>query len=327
MFLTGDWLAEETTTMFLSYTGNSAYCYANSLHMSLSSSGADPKDLPAPGFLECLTGGPFGKLYLRLENGPLVFFSSPISDPDLGLKRAIELLGWECQEWYGADSQEALARLREAVQVSPALIGPVDQGYLSYYPDYQHASGYDHFVVALAVEDHHVLLQDPGGYPCAVLPIEHFLEAWRAEHIAYGRGPYTLRSHFHQARYPSRMEIIQHALPLLRKDVQAHLSGPVTYSGVEALALLAHDLQGDGVPVTISTSLVQFVLPLASRRSLDAAAFLREAGKTQAAGLMERQAVLCGQAHYRAVQKQWSAVGGLVEQLIVLEQVLGDCLV
>lgn len=312
--------------MFLSYTGNGAYCYANSLHMSLLASGADLKDLPDPGFLECLTGGPFGKLYLRLEDGPLVFFSSPISDPDLGLKRAIELLGWEYQEWYGDDSQQALVRLREAVQVAPALIGPVDQGYLSYYPDYQHASGYDHFVVALAVEDDHVLLQDPGGYPCAVLPVEHFLEAWRAENVAYGRGSYTLRSHFHQTRHQSRQEIIQQALPFLRKDVQAHLSGPVAYSGVEALELLANDLRGDGVPVTICTSLVQFVLPLASRRGLDAAAFLREAGKAEAAGLMERQAMLVGQAQYRAVHRQWSAVGRVVEQLIALEQELIDCL-
>ncbi len=312
--------------MLLSYTGNSAYCYANSLHMSLLGAGVDPKDLPGPGFLECLTGGPFGKLYLRLEDGPLVLFSSPLSDPDLGLKRAIELLGWECQEWYGEDSQEALARLRESVQVAPALIGPVDQGYLSYYPDYQHASGYDHFVVALAVEDDHVLLQDPGGHPCAILPVEHFLEAWRAENIAYGRGPYTLRSHFRQSRHPGRQEIIQQALPLLREDVQAQLAGPVAYSGVEALELLANDLGGERVPVSISTSLVQFVLPLASRRSLDAAIFLREAGKSEAAVLMERQALLTGQAQYMAVQQQWSAVVTVVEQLISIEQQLVACL-
>lgn len=312
--------------MFLSYTGNGAYCYANSLHMSLLGAGADPKDLPDPGFLECLTGGPFGKLYLRLEDGPVVLFSSPLSDPDLGLKRAIELLGWECEEWYGDDSREALSRLRESVQVAPALIGPVDQGYLSYYPDYQHASGYDHFVVALAVEDDYVLLQDPGGYPCAVLPVEHFLEAWRAESVAYGRGPYTLRSHFRQARHPGRQEIIQQALPFLREHVQAHLGGPVAYSGVEALELLVNDLRGDRVPVSISISLVQFVLPLASQRSLDAAAFLREAGKAEAAGLMERQAVLTGQAQYRAVHRQWSAVVTVVEQLIVLEQELIGCL-
>ncbi len=263
--------------------------------MSLLGAGADAKDLPKPGFLECLTGGPFGKLYLRLEDGPQVFFSSPISNPDLGLQRAIELLGWQCQEWYGDDSQEALSRLRKSVQEAPVLIGPVDQGYLSYYPDYHHTTGYDHFVVALAVEDDHVLLHDPGGYPCAVLPVKHFLEAWRAESVEYGRGPYTLRSHFRQVRHPSRQEIIQQALPFLPEHVQANPGGPVAYGGVEGLHLLINDLQGQ-VPDSISNCLVQFVLPLASRRSLDAAAFLREARKPEAAVLMEHQALLVGLA-------------------------------
>ncbi|MDQ2715308.1 MAG: hypothetical protein M3Z08_10405 [Chloroflexota bacterium] len=311
--------------MLLTYSGNGAYCYSNSLYMSLLGGGADAKELPEPGFLECLTGGPFGKLYLRLEDGPLALFSSPVSDPDLGLKRALELLGWECQEWYGDDSQEALARLRAAVQVAPALIGPVDQGYLSYYPDYRHAPGYDHFVVALAVEDEHVCLHDPGGYPCAVLPIENFLEAWRAESIGYGRGPHTLRSHFRQVSHPGRQEIIQQALPALRECVQVNPGGPVAYGGVEALHLLANDLRGQ-VPPSISNSLVQFVLPLASRRSLDAAAFLREAGKADAAALMDRQAVLAGQAQSMAVQRRWSAVAAVIEQLAGIEEQLVACL-
>lgn len=254
-----------------------------------------------------------------------MFFSSPFSDPDLGLKRAIELLGWECQEWYGEDSQEALSRLREAVEVAPALVGPVDQGYLSYYPDYRHAPGYDHFVVALAVEDDHVLLHDPGGYPCAVIPVKNFLEAWRAESIAYGRGPYTLRSHFRQVHQTGRQEMIQQALPSLRELVQANPGGPVAYGGVEALQLLTNDLRGQ-VPASISNTLVQFVLPLASRRSLDAAAFLREAGKPDAAGLMERQALLTGQAQSMAVRQQWSDVATVVEQLIHIEQQLVACL-
>ena len=311
--------------MLLSYTGNCAYCYANSLYMSLLGAGANAQELPDPGFIECLAGGPFGKLYLRLEDGPLMFFSSPFSDPDLGLKRAIELLGWECQEWYGEDSQEALSRLREAVEVAPALVGPVDQGYLSYYPDYRHAPGYDHFVVALAVEDDHVLLHDPGGYPCAVIPVKNFLEAWRAESIAYGRGPYTLRSHFRQVHQTGRQEMIQQALPSLRELVQANPGGPVAYGGVEALQLLTNDLRGQ-VPASISNTLVQFVLPLASRRSLDAAAFLREAGKPDAAGLMERQALLTGQAQSMAVRQQWSDVATVVEQLIHIEQQLVACL-
>ncbi len=314
--------------MLLSYTGNGAYCYANSLHMSLLGAGAYPHELPEPGFLECLTGGPLGKLYLRLEGSPLIFFSPPISDPDLGLSHAIELLGWQCQEWYGNDhttSEEALSRLREAVQIAPALIGPVDQGYLSYYPGNHDTAGYDHYVVALAIEGDHVLLHDPGGYPCAVLPIKNFLRAWQAESIGYGRGPYTLRSHFRQIQHPGRQEIIQQALPTLRRYIQANPGGPVAYGGIEALNLLANDLRG-AVPASISTSLVEFVLPLASHRSLDAAAFLLEAGKTDAAALMERQALLVGKAQSMAVLQQWPAVADVIDQLASLEQQLADCL-
>src|SRR5262249_19039745 len=145
----------------LSYTGNGTYCYANSLHMSLLGAGANPQELASPGFLECLTGGPFGKLYLRLEDCPVVFFSPPISDPDLGLTHAIDLLGWQCEEWYGDDGQEALARLREAVQTAPVLLGPLDMGYLSYHPNAEVLKGADHFVVALAIEGDQVLMHDP----------------------------------------------------------------------------------------------------------------------------------------------------------------------
>jgi hypothetical protein len=311
--------------LVLSYNGNGAYCYANSLYMSLLGAGADAKDLSDTSFLECLTGGPFGKLYLQIENSPLIFFNSPISNPDLGLNRAIELLGWVCQKWYGDDSQEALARLREAVQVAPVLIGPVDQGYLSYYPDYHHSSGYDHFVVALTVDEDFVQVHDPGGYPCAMLPVQDFLEAWRAESVEYKRGSYTLRSHFRQVTHPHRYDTIQQALPFLQAAVQANPGGPVAYGSVEALQMLVNDLCGP-VHFSISNSLVQFVLPLASRRSLDAAAFLREAGKLEAAACMDRQALLTGQAQYLAVHQQWHAVGGVVEQLIHNEHQLIACL-
>jgi hypothetical protein len=49
-----------------SYTGNGAYCYANSLYMALREAGAAADELPEPGFIECLTTMPFGTLYLRV---------------------------------------------------------------------------------------------------------------------------------------------------------------------------------------------------------------------------------------------------------------------
>jgi hypothetical protein len=80
-------------TFMLPYIGNGDYCFANSLHMSLLAGSARTEGLPSTGFLECLTTLPFGYTYLK--EADLFFFSGP--NPDLGLTRAIETLGWTCK--------------------------------------------------------------------------------------------------------------------------------------------------------------------------------------------------------------------------------------
>jgi hypothetical protein len=119
--------------------------------------------------------------------------------------------------------------------------------------------------------------------------------------------------------------MLQQALPALREFVRTNPGGPVVYGGSTALNLLAEDLRGT-VPASISNSLVWFVLPLAGRRRLDAAAFLREAGKAEAAALMEQQAKLVGQAQGLATAQRWTAVADVVERLASLEERLASCL-
>src|SRR5947209_14948986 len=92
----------------LPYIGSGDYCFSNSLHMSLLGSGAPADSLPSTGFLECLTTLPFGYTYLK--EAELFFFSGP--NPDLGLTRAIETLGWTCQvERCGDERMAPLHRL------------------------------------------------------------------------------------------------------------------------------------------------------------------------------------------------------------------------
>ncbi|MDQ6673145.1 MAG: hypothetical protein M3069_20805 [Chloroflexota bacterium] len=67
--------------------------------MALLSAGADPRVLPEVGFLECLTGLPFGNLLILTEHGPLPLFSSGGIDPDRGLSYAIEALEWTRAEF------------------------------------------------------------------------------------------------------------------------------------------------------------------------------------------------------------------------------------
>src|SRR5262249_12813548 len=160
--------------------------------------------VPGPGFLECLTGMPFGKTYLpeRRRFWP----SAPGFSPEQGggLDGAIATLGWTCETWCaavpaadsGAAAPEALARLRAGLRRGPALVGPLDFGFLSYSPHARPLAGADHYVVALALEADHLLLHDPAGVPYAVLPVPDLLEAWRAERVGYKRGPYTLRTDF-----------------------------------------------------------------------------------------------------------------------------------
>jgi hypothetical protein len=303
------------------YTGNGAYCYANSLHMSLLGAGAAAKDLPEPGFLECLATMPFGHVYLALEDGPLVFFSGPPIDPDRGLTLAIASLGWTCHEQRGGEADEALARLREAATHAPVLVGPLDLGYLSYNPEHHFLAGADHFVVVLAVESDHVLMHDPQGYPCAILPLPEFLQAWRADRIDYRSAPYTFRSGFRQVEQVSRQAMIARALPAMRANVQADPGGPVAYGGVQALYLLARDLRGK-VPEKLTGHLLHFALPLAARRHLDGAAFLREVGKEEAAACLEQQALLFGAAQYKAAHKHWSQVADIIEHIAEIESKL-----
>ena len=66
--------------------------------------------------------------------------------------------------------------------------------------------------------------------------------------------------------------------------------------------------------------LTYFALPLAARRSHDAAAFLREGGRAAAAGLLERKAHCFGEAQYAAVQERWEDTAGLLESIAELEE-------
>lgn len=111
------------------YSGISTYCYANSLHMSLRGAGA--ASLPDVGFIECLTTMPFGKLYLRLPAGGLLFFSPAAVSPESGLDRALAAMGWECRRWTGG-SEVALAMLKEELTTGPCLVGPLEMGLLTH---------------------------------------------------------------------------------------------------------------------------------------------------------------------------------------------------
>ena len=294
------------------YTGNGAYCYANSLYMALRESGAAAGSVPEPGFIECLTTMPFGTLYLRVGRDLLVFFSSPLTNPDQGITTALEVMGWECRDEREGTPEAALARLSEAAARGPVLAGPLDMGALGYMPYHQQVSGSDHFVIVLGVEHDRVRVHDPDGFPYAALPASEFLRAWRAERVRYCRTPYTMRSAFRPVRRPTRQEMITRTVAAMGANLAADPGGPDQYGGPRAVRLLAGDLRGAGAK-RLAGHLTSFALPLAARRSHDAAAFLREAGRVEAADLLERRARSFGEAQYWAVQERWERAADLIE--------------
>ncbi len=307
--------------MTIRYTGNAAYGYANSLYMALRESGAAPTELPEPGFLECLTTMPFGTDYLRVGRDLLVYFSSPLANPDQGLSTALDALGWECREERDGTAEAALARLGEAAARGPVLAGPLDMGALGYMPQHAQLSGSDHFVVVLGVEGERVRVHDPDGYPCVAMPAVEFLRAWRAERVRYAQTPYAMRSGLpadappdargHDRAHPRRRAGRPGRRPGRARSLRRSAGVPAA-RGRPA----RRDGQAPGGHLT------SFALPLAARRSHDAAAFLREAGHAEAAGLFERKAECFGEAQYWAVQERWTDTADLMEALADLEGAL-----
>jgi len=306
------------------YTGSGAYCYANSLHMCLQAAGADDALLD-PGFLECLTTMPFGTGYLRVEDGAFALPSPMTVDPDRGLTRALDALGWACNEWSGDDADEALGRLHAGLAHGPVLLGPLDMGYLSYRPDCARAPAGDHHIVALGLGDDQALVHDPDGYPCAVLPLDDFLAAWRAESIDWKTGAHRLRAAFRPERPQSRREAITRTLPLIREALTADPDGPIAYGGAQALALLAADLRGD-VAARRRGGLVSFFFPLAIRRRLDGARFFREAGLPEEAAILDGQALVWGQAQTCALQGRYGDVAACVDEVAAGDNTLARLL-
>src|SRR5260370_260428 len=89
---------------------------------------------------------PFGTDYLRVGRDLLVYFSSPLANPDQGLSTALDVLGWECREEREGSAEAALARLGEAAARGPVLAGPPPMGGLGYTPPHPRLSGREHFV-------------------------------------------------------------------------------------------------------------------------------------------------------------------------------------
>ena len=298
------------------YTGNGAYCYANSLHMCLRV--AEPETTLHSGILEALTLMPFG--CFLVENGDLqVFLASPSwNSPDHGVTMAIRHIGWRCDLTACSDREGAQQQLRNALVDGPVMLGPLDMSALTYYARRGPVGPVtDHYVVALAVRGDRFVIHDPNGFPAVEIAADELMTSWGTE-LEYGQ-PYTLRFRFANTEHMERAQIIQRCVDSLREKAGKEWSGPGLLGGVAALAR-TQALVKDGPSSSLIGVMTRFSLSGGARRCLDGAAFLSEAGLARAAQAMADKARLYGRAQYEAVKEDWPSLAECFEDLAAAEE-------
>lgn len=304
------------------YTGNSAYCYSNSLHMCVTHAGM--ASVPGVDLLECMTGMPFGAALVK--RGTPMFFPSPAGrTPDHGLTRALETLGWTCDVFRFEDAVTAEGALRAALPRGPALIGPLDMGGLSYDPARAYKRGADHFIVALNLAGDLLQVHDPQSYPFAVLPVADLMRTWNAKTFGPAPGAYTFRCDFRMGRSVSEEEMLAEILKTARDVVATAPAGPVAYGGAAAFTRAAEVLRNQP-PDAFTGLLVHFGLPLGARRCVDAAGFFKRVGRSEATRLMVGKAEVFGRAQYHATQGEWTRTAECFDHLSSLEAQIAEAI-
>ena len=303
------------------YVGNGHYCYANTTAMLLASVG---EQVPA-GLVEVLSGVSLGATWNEAMG--LIFFDS--SAPDVGISRALRLLGFETDERASADGDPApLADLARVLQDGPALLGPLDMGLLSYRTGKRQASGVDHFVLVYAIDDAEVYLHDPAGYPSVLLPLADLVPAWAAEQIGYRRGAYRWWHGPRRVARPTDDALCESALRAfgeVYRAADARAARGVNTGGV-AIRRLAEQVREGDLPASLAGHLRGFTFQVGARRALDVAYFLGQRAPVLAR-LKAEQARLFGRAHTLFVRQDWPGTADTLTALAAAEDELRDLLV
>ncbi|RKT84756.1 hypothetical protein SAMN05421805_12515 [Saccharopolyspora antimicrobica] len=257
---------------------------------------------PDVGVVETVTGSPFG---MQLAGPELPFFDPPGWDPGIGVDDALAAFGWVAETTSGGSADAALARLAERVAVGPVMVGPVEMGHLRYQPSMTGPIGADHYVVVLGIDDEHVHLHDPQGYPHSRLPVADFVAAWRADTVDYGE-PFTLRADFRRTAQVEPEAAIRASLDRARHWLRAG-------SGDAALGL-AEQVEA-GCSADLRGHLVHFAVRVGTRRLADAATCLQRIGSTGAAAVASEQARLVGSLQHPLVIGEDREAAGILREL------------
>lgn len=263
------------------------------------------EDVP-PSTIEVLTGVGLSAS-LKREVGSL-YFNNQALLPDLGISKALEILGFEYKTNVSNSKDDfPIKQLASDLEVMPAVLGPVDMGYLSYNPRHQYLKGADHFVLAYRITAEEIYLHDPAGFPFVSLSIEDLRKAWRAEGIGYKKGYYRYVTSVERVENPTKVDIYDAAISYFRslyEEGEKSTTRDFWFVGKEAILQVAQKVAEEGLTEDEVGHFIYFALPLGARRALDYASFFDYRDRELAA-IKRQQAQLLGESHTRTAAKDW----------------------
>ncbi len=268
------------------------YCYANSTAMLLGSIG----EKISSKIIEPLTGVGLGAMFH--EKSGLPFFSGAFGNPDIGITKALEILGFKFIERNKEEGEAPFNELTEVLKESPAVIGPLDMSFLDYNPDRPKSEGVDHFILVYKIEDNRVYVNDPAGFAHVYISEEKLSNAWRAENIGYKRGYYRYWAKPERVSTPDDETIYQEAMDWFKElykkaDNKEQKDG--TLINGKAIKHLSALVEKDELIDYQIDFLNGFALPLGVKRALDYSNFFK--GKNDVlCDLKLKQADLFGEA-------------------------------
>lgn len=299
----------EPLTGVLEYQGNINYCYADATAMFVSAHGGQGI---GSGLIEVLTGiSLMGGHRLSEPECEKIYFST-VPTPTR-LSTALDLLGFACETESGPADADPVAILRSELETGPLLLGPLDMGYLKYFPFHQHAHGADHYIVAYAIDGERLRLHDPLGFPAATLGFEDLAESWRAEALPCPGGPFHRWRALRRVADPTPQEIFSRAVEYfetVRQEVP---------SGSEVIRQYAKELRAEQLGPRSLAFLTIFSFPVQSRRGLDYARFFKAGGDLVAARHKLRQSELFGECLQLGNAGEWSRVADHFMELADIE--------
>ena len=305
----------------IKYIGKAEYCYANSTAMLLASIGEDVY----PKRIEVLSGVGLGAFLEQNSNS--LFFSNLCAKPDEGISRALTILGFQFEE-RNSDTPDnpPFEQLKEVLVSGPAVLGPLELGLLAYNPNSKGPIGADHFVLAYAMDDERVYLNDPYGFPQVSLTLEQLKEAWRADTVSHKHGYYRFWFNPKRVKSPTEKEIYDSAVESFKELYKASREKAIRDNrriGSEAILHEAERIREGKAGVDEIGFLTGFMLPMSASRALDFADFF-DAYNPELAELKRKQAPLFGKAQVYAVAKDWENLYETMKELAKIEDLFSS---